>query len=234
MIKKLLTCKTYVSVLKGRSIVARLGRGGVDDEADCHKFVTDYTYGEENYLIGPIADRLYAYEQLGYSPEELREIISRYQMYRSALNTTYGMTIMGGRANGKSLFNAARILGAMEEMQDEYERFVKGEWPKKNPTLDIRDLYPSTMIVPKSFMPTNVIFSDPATIVFWNDGTKTVVRAQDGEEFDPEKGLAMAISKKALGNKHGYYNIFKKWLKKCKTHQVKKLWVPKKEDENDG
>lgn len=32
-----------------------------------------------------------------------------------------------------------------------------------------------------------VIFNDPATIVFWSDGTKTVVKAQNGEEFDKEK-----------------------------------------------
>lgn len=58
----------------------------------------------------------------------------------------------------------------------------------------------------------NVIFNDPATIVFWSDGTKTIVKAQDGDTFDPEKGLAMAISKKALGNKGNYCEIFKKWL----------------------
>lgn len=56
-----------------------------------------------------------------------------------------------------------------------------------------------------------VIFNDPATIVFWKDGTKTVVKAQD-EAFDPEKGLAMAISKKALGNEGNYFEEFKKWL----------------------
>lgn len=55
----------------------------------------------------------------------------------------------------------------------------------------------------------NVILNDPAVIVIWGDGTKTVVKAQ-GEEFDPEKGLAMAISKKALGNKHSYYGVFLK------------------------
>lgn len=58
----------------------------------------------------------------------------------------------------------------------------------------------------------NVIFNDPATIVFWTDGTKTVVKCQDGDEFNPETGLAMAISKKALGNKGNYCNEFKKWL----------------------
>lgn len=58
----------------------------------------------------------------------------------------------------------------------------------------------------------NVIFNDPATIVFWSDGTKTVVKVHDGDEYDEEKGLAMAISKKALGNKGNYCNVFKKWL----------------------
>lgn len=40
-----------------------------------------------------------------------------------------------------------------------------------------------------------VIFNDPATIVFWTDGTKTVVKTHD-EPFDPEKGIAMALVKK--------------------------------------
>lgn len=55
-----------------------------------------------------------------------------------------------------------------------------------------------------------VIFNNPATIVFWADGTKTVVKAEN-EDFDPEKGLAMAISKKALGNKGSYFNKIKEW-----------------------
>lgn len=66
-----------------------------------------------------------------------------------------------------------------------------------------------------------VIFNDPATIVIWTDGTKTVVKSE-GEKFDPEKGLAMAISKKLLGNNNGYYyEVFKKWVPKKKTHSKK-------------
>ena len=59
----------------------------------------------------------------------------------------------------------------------------------------------------------DVIFNDPATIVFWEDGTKTVVKAKD-EAFDPEKGLAMAFAKKAQDNRYEYYNVFKHYLKK--------------------
>lgn len=62
----------------------------------------------------------------------------------------------------------------------------------------------------------DVIFNNPATIVFWSDGTKTVVKCQEGENYDPEKGLAMAMAKKSYGNKYGYYNEFKHWLKKAK------------------
>lgn len=58
----------------------------------------------------------------------------------------------------------------------------------------------------------DVIFSGPATIVQWKDGTKTVVKCSKGENFDPEKGLVMAITKKALGNKGSYYETIKKWM----------------------
>lgn len=58
----------------------------------------------------------------------------------------------------------------------------------------------------------NVIFNDPATIVFWSDGTKTVVKCGKDDTFDPEKGLAMAISKYFFDNA-GYFNdVFKKWI----------------------
>ena len=56
-----------------------------------------------------------------------------------------------------------------------------------------------------------VIFNPPATIVLWKDGTKTVVKATD-EEYDREKGLAMAIVKKLCGNTGRYNEVFKEAL----------------------
>lgn len=69
---------------------------------------------------------------------------------------------------------------------------------------------------PKPISITNIIFKPPATIVFWSDDTKTVVKCDyEYELYDPEKCIAMAISKKMLGdNKYEYYNVFKHWLKK--------------------
>lgn len=60
-----------------------------------------------------------------------------------------------------------------------------------------------------------VVFNNPATIILWDDGTKTIVKAHN-EEYDPEKGLAIAIAKKALGNKGNYYETIKKWVGKDK------------------
>ena len=57
-----------------------------------------------------------------------------------------------------------------------------------------------------------VIFNDPATIVIWEDGSKTVVKAQNGEPFDKEKGLAMALLKFICGNNGSYNKVFKEWI----------------------
>lgn len=48
--------------------------------------------------------------------------------------------------------------------------------------------------------PVKVIFNNPATIIIWDDGTKTIVKKQKGDRYDKEKGLALCYMKKALGN----------------------------------
>lgn len=57
-----------------------------------------------------------------------------------------------------------------------------------------------------------VIFNAPATIVLWTDGTKTVVKCGKNDTYDLEKGLALCIAKKYLGNKSNFNNVFKEWL----------------------
>lgn len=61
----------------------------------------------------------------------------------------------------------------------------------------------------------NVIFAPPATIVYWSDGSKTVVKCSEKDAFDPEKGLAMAIAKRCGGNKGSYYKEIQSWVEKC-------------------
>ena len=99
-----------------------------------------------------------------------------------------------------------------------------------NDVMAARDFLNSIYGISSSHIPEikNVIFNDPATIVFWEDGTKTVVKCQDGDEFDPEKGLAMAIAKKAYRNKGNYCNKLKKWLPKEEPVDTNRsIFVPK-------
>ena len=72
---------------------------------------------------------------------------------------------------------------------------------------------------PTNYLPEikNVKFNGPATIVFWADGTKTVVKCQDGDDYSEEVGLAMCIVKKVFGNKSKYNDIFKKW---CPSYDI--------------
>ena len=56
-----------------------------------------------------------------------------------------------------------------------------------------------------------VVFNGPATIVFWNDGTKTVVKCAEGETYDKEKGLLAAMAKKFYENTNIFVEELEKW-----------------------
>ena len=51
-----------------------------------------------------------------------------------------------------------------------------------------------------SMVPNQIIFNPPATIVFWKDGTKTVVKCAEGEKFDPYTGFCYAFTEHFLGS----------------------------------
>ena len=84
---------------------------------------------------------------------------------------------------------------------------------KNNSTTKHSALIPKCTPKPTNYLPEikKVKFNGPATIVFWADGTKTVVKCQDGDDYSEEVGLAMCIVKKAFGNTSKYNDIFKKW-----------------------
>lgn len=93
-----------------------------------------------------------------------------------------------------------------ERMAINYSRYVK-EYAKKN---DIVRFGMCSVSIRK------VIFNDPATVVLWSDGTKTVVKCGPEDSFDMEKGLAMAIVKKMAGNDNRFHKVFKQYTKKKK------------------
>ena len=46
-----------------------------------------------------------------------------------------------------------------------------------------------------------IMYKPPATIVFWNDGTKTVAVCEKGDTYNRELGFALCVLKKKYGNK---------------------------------
>lgn len=62
-----------------------------------------------------------------------------------------------------------------------------------------------------------VVFNDPATIVFWDDGTKTVVKCMKGEKFERYAGFAMACMKKMFGSTSRAKAI----MNECDTENMK-------------
>ena len=57
-----------------------------------------------------------------------------------------------------------------------------------------------------------VIFNDPATIIIWKDGTKTVVKCQEGDTYNKETGFVMCYLKKLLGNDNTFNKEITKWV----------------------
>ena len=53
-----------------------------------------------------------------------------------------------------------------------------------------------------------IILNNQATVIFWNDNSKTVVKCMDGEKYNPLNGIAIAFMKGILDKKT--YNKLKK------------------------
>lgn len=68
----------------------------------------------------------------------------------------------------------------------------------------------------------NVIYNPPATIAIWADGSKTVVKCDKDDVYDPKYGLALCYMKKALGSSRAFNDalragrgeLVRKFLKK--------------------
>lgn len=109
-------------------------------------------------------------------------------------------------------------------------------WKAKKYILNQYEGDPTTpyqpQINPMKLAVKNVVFNYPATIVFWNDGTKTVVKCAEQDAYDVEKGLSMAISKKVFGK--DFHRVFKENCKSVNEDQETALglneWCKKVEE----
>lgn len=74
-------------------------------------------------------------------------------------------------------------------MVDEFEDRGTSRRSGRYPWGSVRLMYPD-----------RIVFNPPATIVFWKDGTKTVVKCAKGEKFDPYTGFCYAFTEHFLGS----------------------------------
>lgn len=72
-----------------------------------------------------------------------------------------------------------------------------------------------------AYKPKKVIFNGPATIVMWQDGTKTIVKRREGEPDDKEKAVMYCFLKKLCGNKATMDKYLKLFLKEESNDEEK-------------
>lgn len=89
----------------------------------------------------------------------------------------------------------------LDKSKEQYDDYVK--------YTELRDLQKRNKKLRE--MVKEVKFSGDRTIVFFNDGTKTVVQCQEGGTFDKEKGLAVACMKKLFENTNIFNEVMRKW-----------------------
>lgn len=79
-----------------------------------------------------------------------------------------------------------------------------------------------------------VIYNDPATIVFWKDGTKTVVKASENDYYDEQTGFLMCLAKKVFGddfrkimNKYVWEDLDRRReerrIEECRTRAIEEI-----------
>ena len=61
----------------------------------------------------------------------------------------------------------------------------------------------------ESLTPERVIYNDRATICYWRDGTKTVVKATDDDHMTHEHGVAMCIMRKLFPSRQEFLRTVK-------------------------
>ena len=116
--------------------------------------------------------------------------------------------------------------------KEKYEKCMADEFEGHGTPRHSR-LYPLGHVENKSVCladPDRIIFNPPATIVFWKDGTKTVVKCAEGEKFDPYTGFCYAFTEHFLGS----ISHIKKLCRKSSTGLPEASESIVEEEKDDG
>lgn len=68
----------------------------------------------------------------------------------------------------------------------------------------------------------HIFYDDIATVVFWKDGTKTIVKCPEGTPYDEYTAFCVAVAKKFYGTNSAIKRVIKKKARYSKKRQVAK------------
>lgn len=133
------------------------------------------------------------------------------------------------RLTASQIETLKNIVGSGRKENKEEKTMTEREAKKRQMIRDyqkrMRQDYIDTFSDPRLAIK-DIFFNGPATIILWETGGKTVVKLKEGDTYDKEKAIAMAIAKRALG-KRGFKKVFdrleeeKRKLKKAQAHLEK-------------
>ena len=68
----------------------------------------------------------------------------------------------------------------------------------------------------------HIFYDDVATVVFWTDGTKTVVKCAEGTKYDEYAAFCIALAKKIYGNNSALKRAINNHARYSKKRQIEK------------
>lgn len=120
--------------------------------------------------------------------KRLREIMITTGM-RSGKNDMYAALV-------NSLYRGEPLKKASSEVNTNgfYATFTSQSTPRWRPNTYYHE-------------PIKVIYNNPATIVIWDDGSKTVIKCTNKDTYSKEAGLALCFMKRHMGNDNSFHKI---------------------------
>lgn len=161
------------------------------------------------YIFGEYTIQLHINHD-GYDIRCANQYVNIPRHYINALNSREYHERLAMARDERQIFNTVKMppLFAREEIKSMFEH---KEWKVEK-----------------------IIFNEPATIIIWKDGTKTISKCGPLDKYDPEKGVAICFMKKMLeldpnkkdrkttANREAF-NILQKAHKQYKKHRDAKI-----------
>ena len=129
---------------------------------------------------------------------------------KELLNSIYGATIMSQK----------EIDYALEERAMDYV-FLNNNYIKRANGKNVTSAVNSYFDIEK------VIFNGPATIVVWKDGTKTIVKCEEGTTYSKEEAIDQAILKKLFTTNSHHKRVLKDLISEKSVEQIDKKKLKK-------